>query len=334
MKKYITPALALAIGTSFLLAGCSSPAPSGSEGGADSADGAKMTLITGSGGPYYEALSCGAQKAAGEEGVQLDVQFPSAWDPVKSTSMINAAAAKSPAALIIVPTDQSVLVAPIQQAVNSGIPVVTVDQELAEADAEEFVSSAVSTDNYAAGATAADTMAELIGKTGKVMVDGAAPGSSAADQRTAGFVDRITDEYPDITLLETQYSNSDPAEATQIVNATLAANPDLAGIYVVYQDGVIGAGTALRASDGAGDVALVGFDTAPAEIELLKEGIASALIAQQPAQMGYDAVQQAVAVITGGEVTKRMMTPTMVVTADNVDSDEVSRVVNASKDHC
>jgi len=333
MKKYTKPALVLAVGASFLLAGCSSATPSEPSTG-DSGSDLSMTLITGSGGPYYEALACGANKAAEEAGVALDVQFPESWDPVKSTSLINAAAAKNPSALVIVPTDQSVLVAPVQQAVSAGIPVVTVDQELAEADADELVSSAVSTDNYEAGAAAADEMARLIDNAGTVMVDGAAPGSSAADQRTAGFVDRIAEEYPDITLLETQYSNSDPAEATQIVNATLAANPDLAGIYVVYQDGVIGAGTALRASDRAGEVVLIGFDTAPAEIELLNEGIASALIAQQPAQMGYDAVQQAVAVVSGGDVTKRKMTPIMVVTPDNVDSDEVARVVNASADHC
>lgn len=329
-RKRLSTAV-LAFGLSGLVIGC---APGG---GTETDDGetsdTRMVLIAGSGGPYYEALSCGARSAASAEGVALDVQFPTAWDPVESTSLINAAAATNPDALIAVPTDQSILVAPIQSAVNAGIPVITADQEMAESEGE-LISAAVATDNYEAGAVAADEMARVIGEEGQVLVDGATPGSSAADERTAGFIDRIDEAYPDIVLLETQYSDSDPAQATQIVNGALASNPDLVGVYVVYQDGVIGAGTALRASERAGEVALIGFDTAPAEIELLEEGIATALIAQQPAQMGSDAVMQALEVTSGGEPNEATVTPTIVVTADNLADEDVARVVNASESNC
>lgn len=329
MKRY-TAATALALGASLTIVGCSAPtdAPSGGDD-----DSVTMTLITGSGGPYYEALSCGAQKAASELSIELDVQFPPAWDPIESTSLINAATATNPNALVIVPTDQSVLLTPIQQAVDAGITVVTVDQELAEEDSS-LIASAVSTDNYVAGAAAADAMAELINDTGTVIVDGAAPGSSAADQRTAGFVDQMESAHPKINVLEVQYSNSDPAKATQIVSAALAAHQDLAGVYVVYQDGVIGAGTALRSSERGGDIALVGFDTAPAEIELLEEGIASALIAQQPSVMGYDAVTEAFTAVNGGTPTAKKMTPIIVVTAANINDAEIQTILNASATTC
>ncbi|MDI2099241.1 ABC transporter substrate-binding protein [Ruicaihuangia caeni] len=331
MKKQYTVVLGIASLSALVLAGCASTAPGNTAGESD--DSLEMTLITGSGGPYYEALSCGAKKAATELGIELSVQFPPAWDPIESTSLLNAATSTKPDAIVVVPTDQTVLVAPIQQAVDAGITVVTVDQTLDEADAH-LVASAVATDNEVAGAEAADVMAELIGGKGTVLVDGAAPGSSAADQRTNGFLERMASEHPQVNVLEVQYSNSDPAKATQIVNAALAANSDLAGVYVVYQDGVIGAGTALRASERGGEIVLVGFDTAPAEVELLEEGLASALIAQQPAVMGYDAVVEAHAALTDGAVQHMKQTPIKVVTKDNLGEADVKTLLSASASSC
>jgi ribose transport system substrate-binding protein len=57
---------------------------------------------------------------------------------------------------------------------------------------------------------------------------------------------------------------------------------------------------AVRRAGRAGEIVIVGWDTAPDELEAVEEGTVTALVAQNPFRMGYDGVNAAVEMIREG----------------------------------
>ena len=157
---------------------------------------------------------------------------------------------------------------PISQAQAAGIKVALVDTTL---DDTSPAVTAISTDNTAAGAAAADALAKLIGEKGKVMAVVMTPGSTTSDQRQHGFEAQIK-TYPNIQYLGFQNANNDPATAASEVTAVLAANPDLAGIFAANDRTTEGAATAIRGANKIGDVKIVGFDAGDTEVQYLQQG--------------------------------------------------------------
>jgi ribose transport system substrate-binding protein len=91
-------------------------------------------------------------------------------------------------------------------------------------------------------------------------------------------------KYPKIQIVGREYANSQPAAATSAVNTALLKFPDLAGIFAIDGTAGTGAVAALRNANKVGQVKLVGYDAYKAEVDALKEGVFTALIAQQPAK--------------------------------------------------
>lgn len=308
----------------LVVAGC------GSGGGGSDSGKLKFTLITGSAGAYYEAMACGAKKKSDELGASLNVQYPDAFDPTKTESLIRSASVAGPDGMVVVPTDATALNSALAAAKSAGIKLVAADQSLEDAS---LVSSTVVTDNTAAGAAAADAMAKAIG-SGKVVIDGAAPGASAVDDRVNGFKDRIKSEYPEIDIVATEYSMGDAKKASAIVNGTLAKYPDLKGVYTIYEVGAIGIGSAIKAANKTGKIKLVGFDTAPTIIEMMESGVVAATIAQEPAVMGYDAIENLAKAVKGETPEKTVQVPFKTITPENLDDPEMQKIVNASENKC
>ncbi len=141
----------LAAAATLAVAGCGSDDDSSTgtaaSGGGGSASGKKITLVTGvKGDEFYITMACGAQKEADKLGVQLDVQSPDEFDPSKQTPIVNAVAAAKPDALLIAPTDQSALYAPIKQIADAGSKIVLVDTTL---ENDDVAVSQIATDNFA-----------------------------------------------------------------------------------------------------------------------------------------------------------------------------------------
>jgi ribose transport system substrate-binding protein len=278
----------------------------------------KVTLVTGvKGDEFYITMACGAQSEADRLGVQLDVQSPDEFDPSKQTPIVNAVAAAKPDALLIAPTDQAALYAPIKQIADAGTKVVLVDTTLENSD---VAVSQIATDNYEGGKAAARALADLIGGSGKVLLLGFRAGVSTDDLRSRGFRDGA--EELGLELVGTEYSDNKPEKAASIVKAALARDPELRGVFATNSFASEGAATGLREADAQDDVKIVGFDAGPIQVEQLEEGLVQALIAQQSAEIGRLGVQQAVAALDGRAVQERIGTGSTTITQENMDSPE------------
>jgi ribose transport system substrate-binding protein len=305
--------LALAAGT---VVACGDDDEGGGGGGAADSGGKdyNMTLIAGvKGDEFYITMNCGAEEKAKELGVTLDFQGPDQFDAAQQTPIVDAVAAKSPDAILIAPTDTKALFAPISAAAANS-KIVLVDTTLED---PSMAVSQIASDNVGGGTTAGETLLDLIGGKGKVMVVNVKPGISTTDQRGQGFEDAVKGK-PGVEYLGQEYSQDDPAIAAQIVTSTLSKHPDLKGIFATNLFSAEGAASGLRQAGKLGDVKIVGFDAGPKQVKDLEDGLVQALIAQKPADIGSQGVEQAYNALEGEETTPEIGTDFEVITKNNL----------------
>ena len=296
----------------------------GGGGGAEQQESYDITLLQDvKGDEFYITMACGAQAAAKELGAKVTVQGPDEVDAAQQIPILNGIIAEKPDALLIAPTDTKALIAPRQAAKDAGITINDVDTTVEKDDSSV---SKIATDNVEGGRTAARALAELIDEKGAVLVVNVKPGISTTDQRQQGFEEEIKN-YPDIKYLGTEFSNNEPAKAASIVSATLAAEPDLRGIFGTNLFSAEGSATGLRNAGKQEQVRIVGFDAGPAQVKQLEENLVQALVAQKPYDIGFQGVEQAVASLNDDEVEPEIKTDLFTVTQDNLDDPEIKNDV-------
>jgi ribose transport system substrate-binding protein len=297
----------------------------GTGGGGDTGGGAvngkDIAFVPGvSGDSFYITMGCGIRSEAKKYGLKINEQAPQQFDPSQQTPIVSGVVAKKPAGMLIAPTDAQAMLPPLLRAKQAGIKLGTVDTSLAKGGVSSF---GVSTDNRKAGAAAADSLAKLVGSKGTVLVIAFKAGVSTSDERQNGFLDEIK-KYPNIKALKPQVNDNDPAKAASIVSATLAANPGLTGIFATNQFAAEGAATGLRNAEKQGKVKLVGFDAGPVQVQQLRRGEVQALIAQQPNQIGVQAVDNMVKLLKGQKPAAQTGTGTVTITKDDLKSGQAA----------
>ena len=286
----------------------------GGGGGASGGENYKMTLLAGvKGDEFYITMNCGAQAEAKKQGVTVDFQGPDQFDPSLQTPIVNAIAAKKPDALLVAPTDTKAMFVPIKQVADAGSKVVLVDTTLEQPD---LAVSQIASDNEEGGRAAAKALADAIGGSGKVFVNNVKPGISTTDLRAKGFQEEA--EKLGLEFVGVEYNNDQPDKAASIVKAQLAKNPDLKGIFATNLFGAEGSAAGLREAGKQDTVKIVGFDAGPKQVKDLEEGLIQALVAQKPADIGAQGVQQAVAALKGEETKPKIATGSVILTKDNL----------------
>ena len=312
MKKKL---LSLLCGVTMLaaaLTGCGSQeAPAAAEGeAAASADGAKIALITmDSIDQHWISLNEGAQKAAGELGVEVTFMSPNTKDDAQQIECVNNAVAGGYQAIIVAANGPDAISSALKEAIDAGIKVVYVDSP-ANVDAE----ATFSTDNVAAGTTAGEEMIKALeaknitgGDIGIVNVNAA---TQSTVDRENGF--RKAFEGTGFNLLETQYGEGDAAKSQTIAENYITQK--VVGIFGCNEGSTTGTGNAIKAS-GSSDIVGVGFDKSDAIQGLIIDGYLLCTMAQNPDVMGYEGVKAAVAAI-GGESLGGKVTDTGVSVID------------------
>ncbi|MEW6651128.1 MAG: ABC transporter substrate-binding protein [Chloroflexota bacterium] len=249
--------------------------------------------------PYFTTMHCGAMAAAEKYNVELNWAGPAEWDFNKQQPFIDGALALEPDAMIIVPTDPDALVAYAKEWMDKGIPVVTADVTLSE----PVELMGIESDQYSGGVEAAKAVFAMTGGEGSYYTVGTTPGSYGSGQRVAGFIDTMKELNPNAKMLETCYAHHDATKSAECVSAAIIGNPDLKGVYVAVSSTAAGAASAIIEQGKAGDIVLVSYDADPQQVQDLKAGVYGTLIAQDPYQMGWLAVET-LAKYLRGEISK------------------------------
>ena len=303
-------------------------------GGTAAAEDVSITLVPGlTTDAFYITMNKGAQAAAEALGITVDFQGAEEFDPVLQTPVLDAVIARGPDAILIAPTDVTQLIEPLRRANDAGIPVLTVDTFIDDGKYQDgagdgdFPISYVASDNVAGGRMAARFMAEAIGGSGKVYVSNVRPGISTTDQREAGFIAEMAENFPDVEVLDTQYNENDASLAASQFQAVLARNPDVSGVFGANLFSALGAGNGVEAAGASDTVTVIAFDAPQSIVDNISTGLVDAAIAQHPAEIGYFGVMAAYAHLTGQSVPVSIGTGFTVINADNVNDPEIQKYI-------
>ncbi len=282
---------------------------------------------------FYITMNRGAQAAAEALGITVDFQGAEEFDPVLQTPVLDAVIARGPDAILIAPTDTTQLIEPLRRANEAGIPVITVDTFIGDGKYQDgsgdgdFPISYIASDNVGGGRMAARFMAEAIGEEGAVYVSNVRPGISTTDQREEGFKAEMSENFPNINVLDTQYNENDASLAASQFNAVFARNPDVKGVFGANLFSAIGAANGVQGADKSGDITVIAFDAPQSIVDNIGSGLVDAAIAQHPAEIGYYGVMTAYAHLTGQSVPPAIGTGFTVINADNVDDEETKKFI-------
>ena len=296
------------------------------------AAGNKIGFLAGVQDPFYFTMQRGAELASANLGSELVVQIPEDWNATVQTPMLDAMVARGDLDfLFLAPVDKEAMVAPLQSAVDSGLPLLTVDTFIGDGDyadgAVTFPLSYIGSDNVLGGLLGCRALAESMGGAGKVYIQNVKPGISTTDQREEGCRQAL-EEFPDIELVGVDYNDDDPSKAQAQVQAMIQREPDLGGIFGTNVFSAQGAGQVVQNSGLSGIVKVVAFDATELAIELLKDGTVDLVIAQKPADMGYLATMMATAYMNGvTSIPERIPTGYAIITQENVDDPEIAKYI-------
>ncbi|HEX9118775.1 MAG TPA: substrate-binding domain-containing protein, partial [Anaerolineae bacterium] len=292
--------------------------------------GLKLGFLAGVQDPFYFTMQRGAEAASGRFGNDLMVQIPKNWNVTDQTPMLDAMVARGDLKLLfLAPVDKDAMIAPLKKANDAGLPIITVDTFIGDGDYAngpvKFPLSFIASDNKQGGIIACSALADSLGKKGSIYIQNVKRGISSTDAREDGCKEALKN-YPDVKLLAVDYNDDDPSKAQAQVEAMLQKTPDLGGIFGTNVFSAQGAGTVVKNKGLSGKVKVVAFDATADAINMLKGGTVDLVIAQKPSDMGYLAVEMAMAYLNGvTSYPKHIATGYAIITRDNMNDPKVSR---------
>ncbi|MGR2740737.1 sugar ABC transporter substrate-binding protein [Billgrantia sp. Q4P2] len=228
--------------------------------------------------PFWSVVKNGAEQAADLVGATLEYRAPSTFDMARMQQLIQAAVASNPDGLIVSFTDEDALGGVVQNAVDNGIPVITINSG-GDVAGSYGARLHVGQSEYEAGRQAAERMQEMGVEKGLCVNH--EQGNQGLDQRCDGFMAGFDGNAEQ---LATTY---DPTEIRNAIVAYLNQNDDVGGILTL---GALAAEPMVRAmrDQGATDMFVLGtFDLSPSILEALENGELDFAIDQQQYLQGY-----------------------------------------------
>lgn len=276
-------------------------------------------------GDFWQSVTAGCEAAAKDYGVNVTVDgMSSETDLEGQVKLIENAIIKGVDVIALAPIDSVGNIPVAETAVDKGIKLITFNSKL---DCDLPLTH-VATDNRAAGELAGKALGEAMGGKGKYAVIGAVESVKNNRDRSEGCIDYITENFPEMELVSSQYCEGDMQKAISIATDLITANPDLKGFFTNNETTTIAMGTVLAEKGKVGEITHVGFDATNQTADFLRNGTTVAIVTQVPYNMGYMAIEKALAAYNGEELEATYDTGVALATPENVDSEEIQAIIN------
>jgi ribose transport system substrate-binding protein len=236
----------------------------------------------------------------------------------KQTSQMEAFISQGVNFLVLQATDAAGLTPAVKKAEQNGIPVITLNQDVAGVH-----SGFVGMGHYVMGVQVASGMAQQLGGKGKIVVLEGVQGTGANIQRMAGFNEELK-KHPDMVVVANQSAAFDRKKGHDVFQTILQGQPQIDGVFGVNDEMAIGAAQAAVEANRRTGIRFWGAD---GELDMFK-GIKSGLVDGVSA-IAANAVPDTVmflgcwmmtAGMKGGTYAGRIELPPYNVTSANIDS--------------
>ena len=308
-KRVLLVVLALVMVMAFALTACGAPAEgspsaSASESASSSADtsesasdsGAAVNeqLIAGEGETYYMVTFAstldfwkmcyqGFQEAAALYGATTQYTGTTEQDATEEANIFNQVVGTKPAGVAMTCVNAEGLKEPINAAIAAGVPVVCFDSDSPDSDRLSFVAC----DNYNAGRIAGEALVELAGDGGTISGT-LVPGQQNLEDRWSGIRDYISETGANVTIVDPVNNGYNQTECAQQISALMTAHPEINALFACSADAATGVAQALKEMNKTdGSVSVLAFDTEPATLNAMEEGLVTATLVQGRFSMGW-----------------------------------------------
>ncbi|UGA56568.1 ABC transporter substrate-binding protein [Vibrio sp. VB16] len=273
---------------------------------------------------FWQTVKLGSDTAAKELGIRTSFVGPADETQIsQQIQLMEDMMARQPDAILLAALDANALVLPVEEATSRDIKIATFDSGVNS----DIPKSFIATNNVKAGGDAAMALGKMLDGKGKVGIVAHVAGTQSAIERSEGFINAMKQYYPEILLLDVQYSDGDPQKSMDKTIDMYRANPDLAGVYATNEGATLGVGNAIDSLNLSGKVLVMGFDSTEGIISFLKSGTIQGFVVQDAYQIGYQGLKTLYSVLEGKEVPAVIDIPVKVITASNIDSPEMQTLL-------
>ena len=240
----------------------------------------------------------------------------------KQTADIEAALTQGVDGIVISPNDVDALAPGLQEAVDAGVPVVTIDRRVEKVPG---LLGHVGADNVLGGEAQAKLVMKMFPNGATIMNLQGEPGASPAIDRNKGLhnvLDPVKDKYK-IVFEDTAHWARDKGQAmTETALAGMSTPPD--AIVAANDEMAFGALEALKDRNLVGKVALIGFDALPEALLQVRDGNMTATIEQMPGGQVSGAFEVLVSYLRDDKkpAEQVMLLTPIAVTKDNLNQGE------------
>lgn len=243
-------------------------------------------IIQSSETPTMQIVAQGAMRAAHDlhhMGVEVLIRQLQSVDPAQELECIEELVRdEGIQGLALTPVNTPEICDKIDELVEQGIPVVTLNTDMPQSKRMCFVGQ----DSVQASRTAAGLLAMMMSEGGQVFILTGHLSNATHKSRCTGFCEELELIAPDIQLLPLQSCFDRDDYAYELTQHVLEEYPSLKAIYVAA-NGQHGVCEALRAAGLSGKVRVIAYDITPKNKEDLQRGTISILLDQRAHEQGY-----------------------------------------------
>ena len=279
--------------------------------------------------PFHVSMAEGASNAGEELGWTVDVQAPTGEaDFAAFVTTVEQLLEKGVDGISINPIGTDSAVTAVKSANEKDVPIIA--HNFITPFSEGEVMSYIGYDQWGgAEKLAAYTCELLAGKYGTETADATGKvyillgiDSIFSHRRTGGFKAGLEKNCPNVEVVGEQTANWLRQDGQAVASVAWQSDPDIDVFYGNSDEMAIGAALAgeqlgLTINE---DFFAVGIDGNPPTLDLLGEGNFSATLGVDPYNMGVTTMETLEKVFNGEEVPEITLTPSVVVTPDNLDA--------------
>ncbi|WMS43774.1 substrate-binding domain-containing protein [Acuticoccus sp. MNP-M23] len=272
------------------------------------------------GNDWSRAQVEGMRYQFGEMGVEVIAVTDAGFKPEKQVADIETVLAQKPDIIVSVPTDPAATAAAYKAAADAGVKVVFMENTPPGLEVGKDYISVVSADNYGNGVASAHLMAKALGGKGKVGMVFFAADFFVTQQRYDAFKATMASDYPDIEIVAEQGVGGPDfsGDADKAASAMLISNPDLDGIWAVWDVPAEGVVSAARVS-GRDDLVITTIDLGEnVAINMAQGSYVKGIGAQRPFDQGVAEAMLAGYGLLDKEAPAFVALPALPVTKDNL----------------
>jgi ribose transport system substrate-binding protein len=220
-------------------------------------------------------------------------------DTAAQIDIVNQMIVKKVDALVIAPADSKALASVLKKAMDAGIKVVNIDNQL---DVDVLKTKGmevpfVGPNNRKGAKLVGDYLAKQLTAGDQVGIIEGVPTTTNAQQRTAGFKDAM--DAAQMKIVSTQSGNWEIDKGNAVASAMLNEYPNLKALLAGNDSMALGAVSAVRAAGKAGKVQVVGYDNIKAIQPMLKDGRVLATADQFAARQAVFGIDTALKMVKG-----------------------------------